>query len=88
LLVIGPVRAWWVARRIPGQNSPEQVGALIAEEYALLYDVPRERVMTAAVLRARAGRLRDDGGDHADWPTVSRLLFESYRELHTALGGS
>jgi hypothetical protein len=80
--------AWWVARRIPGQNSPEQVGALIAEEYALLYDVPRERVMTAAVLRARAGRLRDDGGDHADWPTVSRLLFESYRELHTALGGS
>src|SRR5499425_1858276 len=30
--------AWWVARRQPGQNSPEQVGRLIAEEYALLYD--------------------------------------------------
>jgi hypothetical protein len=77
--------AWWVARRIPGQNSPEQVGALIADEYALLYEVPRERVLAAAVLRARAGRLRDDGGDNADWPAVSRLLFESYRELHKAV---
>ena len=77
--------AWWVARRIPGQNSPDQVGALIADEYALLYEVPRDRVLTAAVLRARAGRLRDDGGDHADWPAVSALLFESYRELHKAV---
>ena len=23
--------AWWVARRIPGQNSVEQVGGLIAD---------------------------------------------------------
>src|SRR5258708_35574006 len=34
--------AWWVARRTPGHNGPEEVGALIADEYALLYDVPRE----------------------------------------------
>jgi hypothetical protein len=27
--------AWWVARRIPGQNSADQVGHLIAQEYAL-----------------------------------------------------
>jgi hypothetical protein len=78
--------AWWVARRSPGDNSAEQVGALIADEYALLYEVPRERVLTAAVLRARAGKLRDDGGEHADWPAVSALLFESYRELHKAVG--
>jgi hypothetical protein len=78
--------AWWVARRVPGQNSPDQVGGLIADEYALLYEVPRERVLDAAILRARAGKLRDDGGDNADWPAVSRLLFESYRELHDAVG--
>jgi hypothetical protein len=23
--------AWWIARRVPGQNSPELVGALIAD---------------------------------------------------------
>jgi hypothetical protein len=77
--------AWWVARRVPGQDSPEQVGGLIADENALLYGVPRERVLAASVLRARAGRLRDDGGDHADWATVSQLLVESYRALHAAV---
>jgi hypothetical protein len=77
--------AWWVARRTPGQNSAEQVGGLIADENALLYEVPRERVLAASILRARAGRLRDDGGDHADWAAVSQLLVESYRALHAAV---
>src|SRR5437870_4667549 len=27
--------AWWVARRIPGKDSPDQVGGLIADENAL-----------------------------------------------------
>src|SRR5439155_10885044 len=26
--------AWWVARRTPGRNEPEEVGRLIAVEYA------------------------------------------------------
>jgi hypothetical protein len=77
--------AWWVARRIPGRNSAEQVGDLIAEENALLYGVPKARVLAASVLRARAGRLRDEGGEHADWGAVSRLLVESYRALHAAV---
>jgi hypothetical protein len=77
--------AWWVARRIPGQNSPEQVGALIAEENALLYEIPKERVLAASILRARAGRLRDEGGERADWAAVGVLLRQSYRELHAAL---
>ena len=77
--------AWWVARRVPGKDNPDQVGALIAEENALIYAVPRERVLAASVLRARAGRLRDEGGDKADWPTVHDLLRQSYRELHRAV---
>lgn len=77
--------AWWVARRIPGQNSAEQVGHLIAEENALLYEVPKARVLEASILRARAGRLRDDGGAEADWPAVSALLKQSYRALHAAV---
>jgi len=77
--------AWWVARRMPGQNSAEQVGRLIAEENALLYEVPVDRVLEASTLRARAGKLRDDGGEHADWATVGQLLTESYRKLHAAV---
>jgi hypothetical protein len=77
--------AWWVARRIPGQENPENVGRLIAEENALLFSAPTDRVLAASVLRARAGRLRDEGGEHADWDAVSRLLHESYRSLHAAL---
>jgi hypothetical protein len=77
--------AWWVARRDPAGNSPESVGALIAEENALIYGVPRERVLEASILRARAGRLRDEGGEHADWAAVARLLMQSYRRLHDAV---
>ena len=77
--------AWWVARRVPGQDSPESVGALIAAENALLYEVPVETVLPASVLRARAGRLRDEGADHADWERVSTLLHQSFRELHAAV---
>jgi hypothetical protein len=77
--------AWWVARRTPGQNAAEQVGQLIADENALLYEVPRERVLDASILRARAGKLRDDGGERADWAEISRLLQQSYRSLHAAI---
>jgi hypothetical protein len=77
--------AWWVARRIPGGNSAEQVGRLIAEENALLFGVPPDRVLEASTLRAEAGRLRDEGGSQADWPTVSQLLRQSYRQLHAAV---
>jgi hypothetical protein len=77
--------AWWVARRIPGQNSPEQVGRLIADEYALLYETTPERVRRAAVLRAEAGALRDAEARQPDWDTIRRLLDESYRDLHASL---
>jgi hypothetical protein len=77
--------AWWVARRTKGQDSPESVGGLIADENALLYHVPRERLLDASILRARAGKLRDEGGDHADWTEVSRLLVQSFRALYAAI---
>ncbi len=73
--------AWWVARRTPGQNAPPNVGRLMANEYALLYEVPRERVAGAALLRAEAAALRDDGAAHPDWDGIGELLRQSYREL-------
>ena len=80
--------AWWVARRIPGQNSPEQVGRLIAEEYALLYETSRERVEDAALLRAKAASMRDEQAGRPDWNTIGRLLRASYDELRIALASA
>lgn len=77
--------AWWVARRVPEARSPENVGRLIAEANALIFGVPSAQVLDASVLRARAGRLRDEGGDRADWSEVSDLLHRSYRRLHQSV---
>jgi hypothetical protein len=77
--------AWWVARRIPGQNSPEQVGALIADEYAALYETSRKNVETPALLWAEAAALRDAQADTPDWVRIGVLLQASYRELLSAL---
>jgi hypothetical protein len=73
--------AWWVARRVPQQNSAENVGRLIAEEYALLYEAPVDRVARAALLRAEAARLRDEQAAEPDWEQIGGLLRESYRAL-------
>ena len=74
-----------MARRIPGENSPQQVGELIAQEYALLYEVPVESVREAGVLRAEAGALRDSRVEPPDWGRIARLLDDSYRKLSAAV---
>jgi hypothetical protein len=76
---------WWVARRIPGSNSPEQIGSLIADEYALLYETTPAAVQAAALLRAQAGAVRDAQTNSPDWDRIARLLRQSYRELSAAL---
>ena len=77
--------AWWVARRVPGQDSPEHVGALIAEENAL----DLRRVARAGACRIRTqsacGQAQDQGGDQADWTTVRDFLRQSFRALHSSV---
>ena len=77
--------AWWIARRIPGQNSPEQIGDLMADQYALLYETDRRNVLNAARLRAEAAALRDADAHDPDWETIGRLLQQSYRDLLASL---
>jgi hypothetical protein len=76
---------WWVARRTPGDDSPEHVATLMADAYALLYEVPRSTVMRPALLRAQAAALRDSAAEDPDWNAVALLLQASYRDLHTAI---
>src|SRR5947209_6672172 len=62
--------AWWVARRLSGRNRPEQVGALIADEYALLYETTPAAMAEAARLRAEAAALRDAETAAPDWGRI------------------
>lgn len=77
--------AWWIARRTPGENSPEQVGEKIARQYTLMYGSEHPSLQEAGMLRARAGYLRDLGGGAADWAQVETLLVESYTVLAEAI---
>jgi hypothetical protein len=77
--------AWWVARRTPGEDAPDHVGALIADEYALIYEIPRSSMMRAGLLRAQAAALRDQEVEAPDWDSIAGLLTDSYVELHSAL---
>lgn len=77
--------AWWGARRTPGKNRPDQVGALMADEYALLYETSRSAVLRPALLRAEAAALRDQQADAPDWDRIGSLLTESYVALHETL---
>ena len=77
--------AWWVARRTKGQNDPENVGRLIAEAYALLYEAPFDDMLKPGLLRAEAAAIRDAQAAAPDWPTIGSLLTESYRQLHANL---
>jgi hypothetical protein len=77
--------AWWVARRTPGQDNPQQVGKRIARLYAIIYGRERPEFLQAGILRAEAAQLRDRGGMNCDWTEVERLLRRSYRLLADAV---
>lgn len=76
--------AWWVARRTPGEDSTENVGALIARLYATLYGESNAHIERAGQLRAEAARLRDEDGN---WDRVEELLRDSYRALVMGVSG-
>jgi hypothetical protein len=58
--------AWWVARRTPGLDNPQQIGKRIARLYAILYGRERSEFLQAGVLRAEAAQLRDRRGKNCD----------------------
>jgi hypothetical protein len=76
---------WWVTRRMQNLNTVDQIAALIAEELALRYPRAGGGVVDATNLRAQAVKLLDEGGVDPDWPTITKLLTQSYRALGGAL---
>lgn len=77
--------AWWVARRTPGEDSAEQVGAKIAALYTIIYGSTNPEIERAGLLRAQAAVLRDEGKKNADWVAIEGILVESYTALRAGV---
>jgi hypothetical protein len=77
--------AWWIARRAPGRDNPQQVGRQIARLYSIIYGAERSAFLEAGILRAQAAQLRDRSGPNCDWKRVEGLLRRSYRVLAEAV---
>jgi hypothetical protein len=86
---------WWVVRREIGLAAGQAAGDAITQLYAAIYSLPESVVADAGRLRGEAAEVRDRGatGDPdgprgrgaAYWPTVGRLLRDSYRSLKAAV---
>ncbi len=75
---------WWVTARIPNLNDTDQIAQIMAGEYGPRYRLRPDQVFTAASLRARAFKMYQEA-PIPDWPTISKLLVESYEALQTAI---
>ncbi|HET9614346.1 MAG TPA: hypothetical protein VFP22_06010, partial [Candidatus Limnocylindrales bacterium] len=86
---------WWVVRREIGLAAGQAAGDAITKLYAAIYGLPESAVAEAGRLRGEAAEVRDRGAtDDPDgprgrgaayWPTVARMLRESYRSLKDAV---
>ena len=77
--------AWWVARRTPGKDSPEEVGRLIGRLYSVLYGYEAPEFIQAGLLRAQAADIRDKDELESDWQEIERILHLSYSKLLSGL---
>ncbi|MDZ4742771.1 MAG: hypothetical protein SGI98_05045 [Verrucomicrobiota bacterium] len=76
--------AWWKARRVAGENSPENVGHLIEALYFELYGKKNNQIAEAALLRSQAAAIRDQThitGTPPDWDKIEQKLRQSYTLL-------
>jgi hypothetical protein len=77
---------WWKERRC--SIAPQDYGRSIAKLTGLIYGVPEETVLAAAVMRAEAMAYRDDRGGKmtdADWQEIARQLVLAYASFKEAV---
>jgi hypothetical protein len=78
---------WWIVHRERKNHATGDLDQALAELPAELYQVPVEKMMEHARLRAEAMTIRDDraeagGVSEEDWKKIDDLLHESWRTLY------
>ncbi|MBI3651821.1 MAG: hypothetical protein HY231_12445 [Acidobacteria bacterium] len=81
---------WWIVHRERKKHAAGDLEKALAELPAELYQMPVEKMLPHARLRAEAMTIRDDkaeagGVSEADWQKIEALLHESWRSLYHAV---
>ncbi|MEW6208123.1 MAG: hypothetical protein AB1631_07135 [Acidobacteriota bacterium] len=81
---------WWIIHRQRASHKPENLQRALAELPAELYQMPAEKFIEHARLRAEAMTIRDtkalDGGvTEEDWKRIEELLRASWQSLYEAV---
>lgn len=81
---------WWIVHRERKKMQPGDLARSLAELQAEVFQVPVERVMEHAQLRAEAMTIRDDKQEagalaEADWQRIEQLLKASWGSLWKAV---
>ena len=79
---------WLVTGRMPNLGDSNEVASMMAEEYGLRYGLRPDQMFSAAALRAEAYKMSILPSVDPDWPTITKLLADSYSALRTALEDS
>ncbi len=83
---------WWIIHRQRAQHQPGDLDRSLAELQAELFQLPADKFMEHARLRAEAMLIRDDkaeagGVSEADWRRIDDLLQRSWQALWQAVNG-
>ncbi|HWQ36774.1 MAG TPA: hypothetical protein VNQ79_28335 [Blastocatellia bacterium] len=78
---------WWIIHRERKKYGREALERALAELPAEIYQIPADRLMEHARLRAEAMLIRDDkaeagGVSEADWQRIDELLHASWQSLY------
>jgi hypothetical protein len=81
---------WWIIHRERAKYQSGDLERALAELAAELYQMPSERMMEHARLRAEAMRIRDTKAEEGsvseeDWKKIDELLRASWRSLSNAV---
>lgn len=81
---------WWIIHRERAKHQPGDLERALAEAAAEVYQVPAERMMEHARLRAEAMKIRDakaeaGGVTEEDWMKIDELLRASWQSLARVL---
>ena len=82
---------WWIVHRQRADHAPGDLARALADLAREVYQLPPERFLEHARLRAEAMTIRDTEADaggvtEEDWARIDELLHESWRSLHSAVG--
>ena len=83
---------WWIVHRERDKHAPGDLAQALAELQSELYQMPAERFIEHARLRAEAMTIRDMKADsggvtEADWARIDELLHASWQSLFNAVNG-